>query len=309
MESHAPHGGVLQKLDHPGGKPLRVFGKELFKSISDDDIFGRAAQLAYYFFFSIFPGFIFLSSLPGISSGGNGGMRGSLMQHLSSVIPPSAYGLLQQTFNSSGAHGGKLTFGAVVALWSATVGMVAACDTLNAVHDIEESRPWWKVRLVAFALTIATTILLLCAVGALFIGDLMVGSGAHSGISAAVGVLIKIGQWAVALLLVTLIFGMTYYWAPDVKERKWHWITPGAAIGIILWAIATVGFRIYLHYFNSYSATYGTIGAVMILLLWFYIAGLALLIGAEVNAVIEDSAARQGDSQAVEKGQRAPKAA
>src|SRR5579875_501979 len=100
------NGGALQTVTHPGDKPLRQFGKEIFQSISDDDIFGRAAQLAYYFFFSIFPGFIFLSSLPGVSYGGNGGIRGALLQHLTAVIPPSAYPLLQQTFNQSGSHGG-----------------------------------------------------------------------------------------------------------------------------------------------------------------------------------------------------------
>jgi membrane protein len=303
------HGGVLHKLTHPGGKSPTSFARETLQSISEDDIFGRSAQLAYYFFFSIFPGFIFISSLPGVSSGANGGMRASLMEHLASVVPPSAYALLQQTFNSAGGHPGKLTFGAIVALWSATVGMVAACDTLSAVHDIRDTRPWWKVRLVALALTIVTTILLLCAIGVLFVGDLMVGSNAHTGLSGALWVLVKIAQWVVTLSLVALIFGITYYWAPDIKERKWHWITPGAAVGIILWAAATVGLRVYLHYFDSYSATYGTIGAVMILLLWFYIAGLAMLIGAEVNAVIEDTAAREGDPNAIEKGHKRPQVA
>jgi len=235
-------------------------------------------------------------------------MRTSLMQHLATVVPPDAFNLLQQTFSKAGTGAGRLTFGALVALWSATVGMAAACDTLNGVHDVKEGRPFWKVRLVALLLTLATAVLVICMVGELVAGDAMLRHAGHGSISGIALVGIKIAQWAVALVLVALIFGITYYFAPDVRDRKWHWITPGAAIGILLWALASIGLRIYLHYSNSYSVEFGSIGAVMILLLWFYIAGFALLTGAEINAVIEDVAARRGDPDATQKGQKAPRA-
>lgn len=301
--------GELEGLRHPGGRSLKHFFHETFHSISDDDIFGRSAQLGYYFFFSIFPAFIFLSSLPGVLSGPGSHLRANLMTHLATIVPPDAYNLLQQTFNHTGHNAGRITFGVVIALWSATVGMSAVCDTLNAVHDVKESRPWWKVRLTALGLTLATACLVLCAFAVLFGGDTMIHLAGKSSLQGAVWVVVKIAQWAIAFTVAALIFGVTYYWAPDVKDREWHWITAGAAIGIVLWVLASLALRIYLHYSNAYSNTYGSIGAVMILLLWFYIAGLALLIGAEVNAVIEDTAARQGDPNATEKGQRAPKAA
>ena len=285
--------------------PVKRFLKELFSSISDDDITGRSAELAYYFFFAIFPGFIFLSSLADIFSGGHDGVRAIVMQHLASVVPPQAYSVLQQAFAASGQHAGGLTVGVVLTLWSATAGMSSACDTLNAVHDVKESRPWWKVQLTAFALTIITTILILCTIGELFAGDSVIGALGH-GPSGLVWVLVKIVQWAIAVALIALIFGITYYLAPDVKDREWHWITPGAVLGIILWAVASFGLRLYLHYNDSYSLKYGSIGAVMILLVWFYIAGFALLIGGEVDAVLEDIAARRGDRNAVEKGEHAP---
>ncbi|HLJ78012.1 MAG TPA: YihY/virulence factor BrkB family protein [Acidobacteriaceae bacterium] len=305
MNSHSQASGAFHVMSDPVDRPVKHFFKELFSSISDDDITGRSAELAYYFFFAIFPGFIFLSSLADIFSGGHDGVRTIVMQHLAAVVPPQAYGVLQQAFAASGQHAGGLTFGIVLTLWSATAGMAGACDTLNAVHDVKESRPWWKVQLTALTLTIITMILILCTIGVLFAGDSIIELIGH-GIPGPVWVLVKVGQWAVAIALVAIIFGVTYYLAPDVKDRQWHWITPGTGLGIVLWVAASFGLRLYVHYNDSYSSSYGSIGAVMILLVWFYIAGFALLMGGEVNAVMEDLAARRGDPSAVQKGERAP---
>lgn len=295
----------LQVRSGPVHQPVKHFFKELFSSIADDDIIGRSAELAYYFFFAIFPGFIFLSSLADIFSGQQGGVRTTVMQHLASILPPQADTVLQQAFAASGQHAGGLTFGILLTLWTATAGMSGACDTLNAVHDVKESRPWWRVQLTALILTVITTILILGSIGVLFAGDSILRAIGH-GIPGPVWALVKIGQWAVAVVLVAMIFGITYYLAPDIKDREWHWITPGTVLGIFLWAVASFGLRLYVHYNDSYSSSYGSIGAVMILLLWFYIAGFALLTGGEVNAVMEDIAAHRGDPKAVEKGERAP---
>ncbi|HEV2277802.1 MAG TPA: YihY/virulence factor BrkB family protein [Acidobacteriaceae bacterium] len=308
MASQTRHSAPSHPTSGSARRPVRQFLKELFSSISADDITGRSAELAYYFFFAIFPGFIFLSSLADIFSGGHDGVRAIVMQHLASVVPPQAYKVLQQAFTESGQHVGGLTLGIVLTLWAATAGMSGACDTLNAVHDVKESRPWWKVQLTAFALTIITTILILCTIGELFAGDSVIRLIGH-GPSGLVWVLVKIVQWTIAVALIALVFGVTYYLAPDVEDREWHWITPGAALGIILWAVASFGLRLYLHYNDSYSLKYGSIGAVMILLVWFYIAGFALLIGGEVNAVMEDIAAKRGDPNAVQKGEHAPEQA
>lgn len=294
--------GRLHLITHPGGRSLRYFLKEMFSSMMDDDITGHSAQLAYYFFFAIFPGFIFLSSLADLVSAGGDGVRTIVLRHLSAAVPPQAFGVLQEAFNKTGHTAGGLTFGVVLSLWSATVGMSAACDTLNAVHDVRETRPWWKVQLTALTLTLIITLLVLCTIGAFFAGD----SVMHLTSSGPVHALIEIAQWAVAIALVALIFGITYYLAPDVKDRAWHWITPGAAIGILVWVAASIGLGLYVNHFSSYSSTYGSIGAVMVLLLWFYVAGFALLTGGEVNAVIEDIAARKGDPDAAKKGEHAP---
>ena len=299
-ENHRPD--RLHLVPHPGGGSLRGFLKEMFSSMMDDDITGRSAQLAYYFFFAIFPGFIFLSSLADVVSTGGEGVRTIVLRHLGSTLPPQAFGILQEAFNKTGHTAGGLTFGVVLSLWSATVGMSAACDTLNAVHDVRESRPWWKVQLTALGLTLIITLLVLCTVATFFAGD----SVSKLTSSGAVHALIGVAQWAVAICLAALIFGLTYYLAPDVKDRAWHWITPGAAMGILVWIAASIGLAFYVKHFSSYSSSYGSIGAVMVLLLWFYIAGFALLTGGEVNAVIEDIAARRGDPEATRKGDHAP---
>ena len=114
--------------------------------------------------------------------------------------------------------------------------------------------------------------------------------------------LIHFLSWAIATGLLALLFALIYYWAPDVKQRRWHWLTPGGAIGIIGWLLASVGLRVYLHYFNTFSATYGSLGAVIILLIWFYLSGLMLLLGGEVNSEIEAAATEKRLSAQTEQG-------
>lgn len=292
--------------DRSDNRSWKDFGRELAHATSSDDIFGRSAQLAYYFFFAIFPGFIFLSALLSAFSGSS--LRNSLMVHLPKIVPPRAYHVLHQTFTQT-AHGrGLMTFGALVALWSATAGMTAVCNTLNAVHDVEESRPYWKVRLVALGLTILAMLLLLAAAGALFSGDAISKLWPDGSMHLPLTVAVRVASWIVAFLLVAVLFALIYFYAPDIKERKWHWITPGAITAIVLWILATIGLRFYMHFSHSYSATYGTLGAVIVLLTWFYIAGFAMLMGAEINTVRENKAAQQGDPEAKAKGEKVPQA-
>jgi membrane protein len=108
----------------------------------------------------------------------------------------------------------------------------------------------------------------------------------------------RILQWPVALAFIVLSFSLIYYYAPDLKEQHWYWITPGSLFGVLLWSAASFGFRAYLHFFNTYSKTYGSLGAVIILLVWFYVTGLAFLAGGEINAQIEHAAAEHGHPEA-----------
>jgi membrane protein len=226
-------------------------------------------------------------------------------------MPGSAYELVNKVFEkttqASGA--GKLSFGLIAALWSATSGMTALEDTLNAVYNVREARPIWKTYGLAIILTIVCSILVIVALLVILYGNMLANFvSAHVGLGPVATWTWKIVQWPIAFGFLSLVFSLIYYYCPDVDQRHWQWLTPGAVAGMILWLAASFGFRVYLHYFNSYSATYGAFGAVMILLVWFYITGMMLLLGAEVNAEIENAAAKRGVPDAKHKGQKVPAA-
>jgi len=124
------------------------------------------------------------------------------------------------------------------------------------------------------------------------------------GLSSAAFIGAKVLQWLLALVCVVFAFAVVYYYAPDVKEQHWYWLTPGSVIGVGLWVLASAGLRVYLHFFNSYSKTYGSLGAVMILMLWFYVTGLSFLIGGQINATIEHAAAEHGHIEAKAPGEK-----
>ncbi len=264
----------------------RELGSKVWHTVTDQDVFGRSAQLAYYFFFAIFPGLVFFSSVLGLMGKAGSSAIENLLANLSRLLPPAAFQTLltafHETTRASGA--GKLIFGAIFALWSATTGMTAIEDTLNAVYRARETRPLWKQYLVAVTLTLVAAVILFISTGVLFYANAAIG---FFHITLPLAIIIRIAVWPATFALLALLFAMTYYWAPDVKEGRWQWITPGAVVGIVGWIVASAAFRIYLHFFNTYSATYGSLGAVIILLTWFYVSGLMLLVGAAVNSSIE----------------------
>ena len=260
-----------------------------WNNLLDDDLTGRSAQLAYYFFLSLFPGLIFISSLIGLIAGSQSHLRDHLLDSFGTFLPPSAYTLVVGTFTEilKSSSAGKAALGIVFAFWSATSGMSAVQDTLNGVFRLKETRPLWKSTLVAMALTVVVLGLILLAVGAFFYGGPIVEFlAARIGLSAGLTFVWKLLQWPIAIFLLSLAFAITYQFAPDVKRHKWEWMTPGSAIGILGWLAVSALFRLYLHFFNRYSLTYGSLGAVIILLLWFYFSGFMLLLGAELNTTI-----------------------
>jgi membrane protein len=165
---------------------------------------------------------------------------------------------------------------------------------MNAVYKVKETRAYWKVRGAAVLISTLLSLLITAILSSLLAADFFARLAnyyiAHHLLAVVVVVAIRALGWVVATGLLALLFALIYYWAPDVKQRKWRWLTPGAAIGIVGWAAASVGLRVYLHFFNSYTRTYGSLGAVIILLTWFYLSGLMLLLGGEVNSEIEAAA-------------------
>jgi membrane protein len=290
-----------------GGLGWRDLGKRVWSEIQEDDVFGRSAQLAYYFLLALFPLLLFLTSVIGLVLGSGTGLRHSLFHHLSQVLPGSAFQLVDSTMYevSAASSGGKLAFGILAALWAASNGMGAITQALNVAYNVKESRPWWKQRLIAVGLTITLSVLIISAlVLVLYGGRLAEHFAAGYGFGAIFTIVWKLLQWPIVLGFMLLAFALIYYLAPDLHEQSWTWITPGSVIGVGLWLLVSFGFRLYLHYFDSYSKTYGTLGAVIVLMLWLYLTGAAILIGGEVNSEIENAAARQGEPDAKEKGEK-----
>ena len=292
-----------------GGLGWRELAKRVWSEVQKDNVFGRAAELSYYFLLALFPFLIFLTSIIGVVLGSGTGTRHALFQYLARIMPPSAFQLIDNTMYevSESSGSGKISFGILAALWAASNGLGAITESLNTAYDLKETRPWWKQRLTAIGLTIALSILI---IGALILvvagGHIAEWLAAHYGLGPVFPIGWKIIQWPVVLACMTFAFALIYYLAPDFREQAWQWLTPGAVIGVVLWLLVSLGFRVYLHYFNSYNATYGSLGAVIILMLWLYFTGAAVLIGGEVNSEIENAAAKQGDPEAKEKGEKAP---
>ncbi|HEX8748697.1 MAG TPA: YihY/virulence factor BrkB family protein, partial [Pyrinomonadaceae bacterium] len=140
----------------------------------------------------------------------------------------------------------------------------------------------------------------------LYGGDIAEKVAASYGFGDLFTVLWKILQWPIVLLFILLSFSLIYFFAPDLKDQDWKWVTPGSLVGVGLWILVSFLFRLYLSFFDSYSATYGSLGAVIILMLWFYLTGLAILIGGEINSEIENAAAEKGAPDAKERGEKAP---
>jgi membrane protein len=185
--------------------------------------------------------------------------------------------------------------------------MSAITESLNVAYDVKESRPWWKQRLVAISLTLALSVLIVSALLLVVAGgNIAEGIANAYGFGSQFAFGWKIVQWPVVLGFMMLAFALIYYFAPDLHEQAWHWLTPGAAIGVVLWLLVSLAFRVYLHFFDSYSKTYGSLGAVIILMLWLYFTGAAVLIGGEINSEIENAAAEEGAPEAKERGEKAP---
>jgi membrane protein len=278
------------------GVPPKVVAKRTWQGANEDNLFGRAAQLAYAFFSAIFPALIAMSAIMGIVAKSWNNLYLLLLGRIGHLIPPSAYSLLVNTFEQteSASTTGKVTVGVVVTLFSASIGISAIQDTLNTVYKVRETRAFWKARLQAMGLTILIALIIIGALFAVFAGDFgathmqYLFTGSHS-----IAIVLRILAWTIASLLMILSFEVMYYFCPDVQRRKWRWFTPGALIGLVGWISGSIGLRVYVHYFNNYSVTYGSLGAVVILLLWFYVTGVMILLGGEVNSEIEHAVAER----------------
>jgi membrane protein len=261
--------------------------KRTAKETSKDDCLGLAAQLAYYFFLALFPAVLFVLAIASFFPLTN--FIDDIVRALRPIAPAEVLAFLEEQLRrvSNADSGGILTIGILGAIWSSSAAVVAIIGSLNRAYDIEEGRPWWKVRLTAIGLTIALALLILISFSLIVAGPTVAEHLASSlGFGAVFEWTWKILQWPLAFALVSTAVGLVYYFAPDA-EQDWVWITPGAILGTLLWVVVSLIFKFYVANFADYNATYGAVGGVIVFLLWFYISGLAVLVGAEMNAEIE----------------------
>ena len=184
-------------------------------------------------------------------------------------------------------NGGLLTFGVAAALWSSSAALVSIVGALNRAYDIEEGRPWWKVRLVAIGLTLGVAVIVLVALSLVLGGPALADRlGQTTGWGAPFEWTWLVLQWPLVFALVTTGIGLIFYFGPDA-DQDWVWISPGAVAATILWLLVSLLFKLYIANFTDYEALYGTVGGVIVVLLWFYLSGIAILAGAELNAEIE----------------------
>lgn len=265
-----------------GARPtFKQFLVKIWDESLRDDVFGTAAELSYYFLLALFPLLIFLTSMIGFLPG----TRRGLVSDLERIVPPDAMKLVSDTLIDVVSHrnGGLLSFGLIFALWSASSGVASLMSGLNKAYNIGETRSFWKRRLVAIALTIAAV--LLVAIGSVLIMIAhRVGHWLHRAfdVSAALAFASTIIGYVVGLVLMLAGICSLYYFGPDIKRKQP--VKPGALFATAGIVIGSLLFSLYLRFAPSASATYGSLGAVVTLMLWLYLMGLVLLIGGEINS-------------------------
>ena len=265
--------------------------KRTVKDTQADNGLGLAAQLAYYFFLALFPALLFLIALAGVFASPE--MITRLVNAMSGTAPPDVINIVRDQLISlsQGNQGGVMTFGVIAALWSSSAAMVAVIDALNRAYDVEDARPWWKQRATAILLTIGVALFIIASFALVVAGpQLAEALAGRLGLGGVFEWTWKVLQWPIVFTLVATAVGLIYYFAPDV-DQDWVFLTPGSVVATLLWLIGSLGFRFYVTNFGSYNETYGALGGVMVLLLWLYISGLCVLVGAEMNAEIEHASA------------------
>jgi membrane protein len=273
----------------------------------EDEVFGQAARLAFYYFLGIFPALLLLLVLLHTSTGPGSELRSALLDSIQQIVPRDASALIGKIIGELNA-GAALSVGAIFAVlsaaWAILNGTWAMIIGLNTAYGVSEERPWWRILTVAFILTFSLAVMGLLALAAMFYG-----SRAEAIISRHVGlhapsVSWRILQWVVILILLLFSFAFFYRFGPNLKDRRWQWSTPGSVIAIALWLASTLLLRVSGDHFGSGRRIYAGLTPVVTILLWLYLTGAAIFIGGEANSEIEKAAAEAGHSDVRKPGER-----
>lgn len=264
----------------------------------ETDIFSRAAQVAFYFSFSLFPLLFFLVSLFGLVLESTDGLKAELYGYVRQIMPWSAFELVRKTVEEviDSSSSGKLTIGLAITLWSASAGIDSVRSALNAVYELRETRWWWKTKLQSLAITLLLILLVAVVLGIVFYGwQAAQFVLAYAGLQITSPLVLVSIQWISILVVMLFACEVIYNLLPNFTKYHWAWITPGSIVAIILWLLLTRGFRLYLEYFNSYNKAYGSLGAVIILMLWLYLTAIVIVIGGVINAVLNEMREERGE--------------
>lgn len=287
----------LQSVGWSGQALMRA----VWRRAQRDHVVNRAAELAFWFLLGFFPMLLAVTSIVSML-GYAPDSHGTLATYMSHVLPAGASTLVRQVLAQT-AGGGRVWFSLLFALWSSSSATDGLIGTLNEIYELKESRTWWMSRVVAVALAAAMGVLLTAASIMVVYGpdvlDRIAAGSAHR-------LVWKIALWpAVACLLIVALLGV-YRFAPNVREQKWKWLLPGSVVATVIWMAVSVLFKLYVRHFGDFGVLYGSLGTLIILMFWFYLSGIAILVGGEINAVLEDAAAGRGVPGAKRRSQRSP---
>lgn len=270
-----------------GGLSFRELIVRTYQAMDKHDTLNQAAVIAFYAMLSLVP---LLGLILAFALGARTGVAAQLDTLSQRLMPEEAYKKIihdQLDKIQKSTPVGLLSLSILLLLWSASSLFVAVMDTTNAAYGVRDERPWWKRRLIAIALTLAETVLMIGACITIAIWPHVMGWLHMSALATSLATVV---QWIVVILSLLAAFALAYFVAPRV-DQEWEWITPGSTLGVLVLIAASEGFRWYIvHFGSSYSETYGTLAGVVLMMLWLYLAALALLVGAEVNCVIEQAA-------------------
>ena len=267
--------------------------KRTVSEFREDELMDRAAALTYYAVLALFPALIALVSIVGLF-GDPESTTDALLDIVDDLGPDSAVdtfrGPIEDVTSNRSAAGVLFVVGLAGALYSASSYVGAFTRASNVIYEVEEGRPFWKLRPYQLAVTLVMVMLLAVVLLALVAsGPVAESIGQEIGFSDSIVSAYDLAKWPVLILFVLLMLGVLYYSAPNVRPTGFRWITPGSLVAVTLWALASAGFALYVTNFGSYDKTYGTLGGVISFLVWLWITNIAVLFGAELNAELERS--------------------
>jgi membrane protein len=279
--------------DEPSDLPARSWThilKRTVKEFQDDNLTDWAAALTYYGVMSLFPMLVVLVALLGLV-----GQQSTITTMIDSLrsaglkdVASTVQGPLQEVVNNKGGAGALLGFGLLASLWSASGYIGAFMRACNAIYEVKEGRPFWKLRPLQVAITLVGVLLLsLVSIAVVVSGPVAKAVGSAVGLGSTAVTIWDIAKWPVMLVVVMGMIAGLYYVAPNVRQPRLRWVTPGGVVAVVVWVVASAGFGLYVSNFGSYGKTYGTLGGVITFLVWMWISNIALLFGAELDSELE----------------------